>query len=132
MGELVAVEFVTLGGVMQGLHGADERGGFRHSGWGDAYADEMQAEAALEEMPSAKAYLLGRRTYEELAQFWPHQPDDNRMAAYLKRTPKFVATRSLGELARPNTTPLEGELARAVAELTATTHGSIVVLGSRE
>jgi dihydrofolate reductase len=132
MGALNAVEFVSLDGVMQGFHGPDERDRFRHSGWGAAYADQTQVDAAVEEMPSAAAYLLGRRTYDELAQFWPHQPDSNAMAAHLNRTPKFVATRTRGELSWRNAEHLEGELTSAVAALKARTDGSIVVLGSGE
>ena len=130
MGELVVVEFVTLDGVMQGLHGPDDEGGFRHSGWGSSYADDTQFDSALRELPLTKAYLFGRRTYEELAQFWPHQPDDNPMAAHLNRTPKFVATRTRSEFQWSNAARLEGELVPAVTKLKAATDGNIVVLGS--
>jgi dihydrofolate reductase len=127
---LGVVEFVSLDGVMQGFHGPDERDGFRHSGWGDGYQDESQFQSAVEALPSTGAYLFGRRTYEELAQFWPFQPDDNPMAAHLNRTPKHVVTHRTEQLAWPHARRLEGELVDGVTKLKATTDGNVVVLGS--
>lgn len=130
MGSLQVIEFVTLDGVMQGLHGPDDAGGFRHHGWGVAYADDIQFRSALESIPSTGAYLFGRRTYEELALFWPFQPDDNPMAAHLNATPKFVVTHRHEGLKWRNSRPLEGTLAEAVKQLKEVTSGNIAVLGS--
>jgi len=127
---LGVVEFVSLDGVMQGFHGPDERDGFRRSGWGDGYQDESQFRSAVDQLPSTGAYLFGRRTYEELAQFWPFQPDDNPMAAHLNRTPKHVVTHRTEELAWPHARRLEGELVDGVTKLKAATDGNVVVLGS--
>ncbi|HEX6238465.1 MAG TPA: dihydrofolate reductase family protein [Acidimicrobiales bacterium] len=132
MGSLAVVEFITLDGVMQGFGSPDEdrEGGFEHGGWGVAYADEGQFEAAVESLPSTSAYLFGRRTYEKMSQFWPHQPDDNPMAAHLNASPKYVATRTLTEVPWHNSRVLEGPLGTRIAELKAAHDGSIVVLGS--
>jgi dihydrofolate reductase len=130
MAELTAVEFVTLDGVMQGFHNTDDEGGFRHSGWGDAYADETIFRAGASGMQATTSYLFGRRTYEEMTRFWPHQPDSNPIAAGLNRAPKYVATRTLEELSWANTRRLEGELVPAVQQLKDTTDGGLVVLGS--
>jgi dihydrofolate reductase len=130
MGQLGAVEFVTLDGVMQGFHNPDDEGGFRHGGWGDAYADETMFRAGAGGMQATTTYLLGRRTYEEMARFWPHQPDSNPIAAGLNRAPKYVATRTLEAFSWANTRRLEGDLVPAVQQLKASTDGGIVVLGS--
>jgi dihydrofolate reductase len=130
MGELSLVEFVTLDGVMQGFAGPDEEGGFRHGGWGVPYQHPEMFEMGVQEQPAAAAYLFGRRTYEEMIAFWPHQPADNPMAAHLNQTRKYVATRTLDQLEWNNAQRLDGELVPAVAELKATTDGAIVVLGS--
>ena len=130
MGALTVVEFVTLDGVVQGFHGADERDGFRHSGWGEGYQDPAQFDAAVEHLPSTGAYLFGRRTYDELSQFWPLQPDENPMAAHLNRTPKFVVTHRDDDLAWPNARRLDGELDAAVQALKSSTAGNVTVLGS--
>jgi len=76
MRELHLVEFVTLDGVMQGFGSADEDrdGGFEHGGWGAAYVDDVQMREAGEALGATTGYLFGRRTYEKMAAFWPHQP----------------------------------------------------------
>jgi dihydrofolate reductase len=132
MGSLSIVEFITLDGVMQGVGSPDEDrdGGFEHGGWGAPYASDDQVEAAVERLPGTVAYLFGRRTYEKLAQFWPHQPDENPMAAHLNATPKYVATRTLQQLTWRNAQVLDGELVPAVTALKASIDGTITVLGS--
>jgi dihydrofolate reductase len=132
MGALSVVEFVTLDGVMQGFGSPDEDrdGGFEHGGWGRPYADQVQFTSAVEALPSTSAYLFGRRTYEKLVEFWPHQPDDNPMAAHLNAAPKYVATRTLTELTWHNARVLDGELPASVAALKSTSGGDVVVLGS--
>jgi dihydrofolate reductase len=130
MATLAVIEFMTLDGVVQGFHGRDERGGFRHSGWGEGYQDPAQFDAAVAALPSTGAYVFGRRTYDELSQFWPFQPDDNPMAAHLNRTVKYVVTHRDDELSWPNARRLEGELVTAVRDVKATTPGRVAVLGS--
>jgi dihydrofolate reductase len=132
MKKLVAVEFITLDGVMQGLGSPDEdrEGGFEHGGWSAPYADGIQQSAALDSMQETTEYLFGRRTYEKLSAFWPHQPDENRMAAHLNAAPKHVASRTLSQLDWSGARLLEGELGPAVRALKAGGQGHIVVLGS--
>jgi dihydrofolate reductase len=128
------VEFVTLDGVMQGFGGPDEdrAGGFEHGGWGAPYADEKQMNAAAESLSPTTTYLFGRKTYEHMVAFWPHQPDENPMAAHLNSCPKYVATRTLRELDWNNAHVLDGELVDAVGALKDDGDGTIVVLGSGE
>lgn len=132
MGELSAVEFVTLDGVMQGFHDPEDHdGGFRHGGWGAPYQDETQFRSAVDRLQPGTIYLFGRRTYQHMERFWPHQPDDNPMAAHLNRCAKYVATRTLSDLAWRNARPLDGDLVPAVTRLKADNDGSVVVLGSQ-
>src|SRR5689334_15309505 len=123
MGALRVIEFMTFDGVVQGFHNPDERDGFRHSGWGVAFQDPAQAEKATKGLPATGAYLFGRRTYDEMARFWPFQPDDNAMAAHLNGRPKYVVTHRTDELAWSNARRLDGELAPAVTQLKAQTDG---------
>ena len=132
MSALNVVEFVSLDGVMQGFHGNDERNGFRHSGWAEAYQDQSQFDRAVEDLPATGVYLFGRRTYDELSRFWPFQPDDNPMAAHLNQRPKYVATHQTDELTWPNAQRLDGELVDAVTRLKDEADGDIAVLGSGE
>ncbi|NLV56622.1 MAG: dihydrofolate reductase [Acidimicrobiales bacterium] len=132
MRRLVVIEFVTLDGVMQGLGSPDEDrdGGFAHGGWGAPYRDEIQMKAAGEGLGDTTAYLFGRRTYEKMLAFWPHQPDSNPMAAHLNATPKYVATRTLDDFPWSGSQGLGDDLERGVRSLKEEGEGSIAVLGS--
>src|SRR3954451_4026336 len=93
--DLVVTNHVTLDGVMQAPAGADEdpRGGFEHGGWADGNADQVMAKAMGAGMPLGGALLFGRRTYEKMAAFCPHQPADNPYAKVINGRDKYVASR---------------------------------------
>lgn len=131
--DLVVTNHVTLDGVMQAPAGTDEdpRGGFEHGGWAAANADEVMAKAMGEGMARGGALLFGRRTYEKMAAYWPHQPADNPHAEAINGRDKYVASRTLAEpLAWANATLLEGDAADAVVTLKEQPGGSLSVLGS--
>jgi dihydrofolate reductase len=128
---LSAVEFVTLDGVMQGFDGPDDDPTFRYGGWGIPYQSADSVRLGTASSASARSYLLGRKTYQRMIAFWPHQPDDNRMAAQLNAAPKFVASRTMTEFTW-NATRLEGELEPAVARLKGEGDDPLVILGSGE
>lgn len=132
MNKLVAVEFLSVDGVMQGLGSPDEDrdGGFEHGGWGAPYADVMHEVVDPAGLGATSAYLFGRRTYEKLAAFWPFQSADNPMAASLNSSPKHVATRTLPALDWTGAVPLHGELTEAVRGLKSEADGDLVLLGS--
>jgi dihydrofolate reductase len=130
MAALNVIEFVTLDGVLQGFHQPDERDGFGHSGWGFEYQDPAQAEKATGGLPATSTYLFGRRTYDEMARFWPFQPDDNVMAAHLNRSPKYVVTHRDDELTWSNTRRLDGDLTDGVKRVKGESEGNVAVLGS--
>ncbi len=133
---VVAVEFVTLDGVMQGLAGSDEDRdeGFAYSGWGAPYGDEVLARHAGQGMGQTSAYLFGRKTYEHMAAHWPHEPDENPIAASMNALPKYVVTRTLREddLTWVNSHVIDGDVVEAVRALTSEGEGAITVLGSGE
>ena len=134
MRNLVVIEFLSLDGVMQSLGSPEEdtSGGFRHGGWSAPYFDETLGQAAGEGMKSTTAYLFGRKTYEHMAAFWPHQPDSDPMAAHLNRTPKYVVSNTLSDPSWPGTTVLRGDALPQVAALKDEGDGNIAVLGSGE
>jgi dihydrofolate reductase len=132
MGALVMIEFLTVDGVMQGLGspGEDPEGGFVHGGWGAPYAGSVHQVTASAGFARTSSYLFGRRTYEKMAAFWPHQSADNPVAAHLNATPKYVASRTLTEAAWPGTRILSTDAVDAVRGLRAGEDGDIAVLGS--
>ena len=133
MRRLVVGTFLTLDGVMQAPGGPDEDrdGGFRHGGWLVPYFDAKFAEIMTEWTKGAGAFLLGRKTYELFAGSWPKSTDPaDEAAAALNTRPKFVATRTLGQLAWNNSHLLKGDIADEVAKLKAQDGGEIQVHGS--
>lgn len=106
MGRAVAIENVTLDGVMQAPGRPDEdlRGGFEHGGWAVPY--NMGEGWA----PVVGRCCSGRRTYEQFAAFWPHQTDANLFTEALDRMTKYVASTTLRHtLPWQNSTLLEGD-----------------------
>ena len=133
MRKLIAIEFLSVDGVMQGLGSPDEdrSGGFKHGGWGARFADAIHTTNGRNGLAGTSTYLFGRRTYEKMAAFWPHQPDTNLMAAHLNGTPKHVASSTLdyNDVTWDNTTVMTGDLASNVGRLKSTGTGDLVILG---
>jgi dihydrofolate reductase len=121
MRKLTAMEWMTLDGVIQapGTEDEDPSGGFRHGGWHMPYMDEVAQQQVVDDITAASAYLLGRRTYEVLAAYWPHAPAEEQVVAEpLNSRPKHVASTTLTEpLAWQGATVLQGDVAEAVALL---------------
>jgi dihydrofolate reductase len=131
---LVVVEYVSLDGVIQapGHAGEDPDGGFAHGGWtGPFMAEHRRYNSRL--YPTAGGFVLGRRTYEIFAAYWPTVTDQtDRIAHALNTRPKYVASTTLFEAAWPGTTVLTGEVAEQVAKLKQQPGdgGPLLVIGS--
>jgi dihydrofolate reductase len=133
MSRVVVVNNLTLDGVMQSPSHPDEdrRGGFEHGGWAPPYADEVMATFMAKGIQQGGTMLFGRRTYEQFASYWPHQPDDNPYAAVLNSRRKYVVSTTLSDpLPWANSALLED--VQAVGALKEQPGGDIVVLGSGE
>ncbi|WP_406249569.1 dihydrofolate reductase family protein [Microbacterium sp. M] len=132
MRRLIAVEFLSLDGVMQGLGSPDEdrEGGFEHGGWGAPYAEAIHASRGADGLSETTAYLFGRKTYEKMAAFWPHVPDDNPMAAHLNATEKNVVASAPLAFDWHGTRALTGELDQELQALKNVGEGNITILGS--
>ncbi len=118
--ELTLTMFLSLDGIMQAPGGPDEdrSGGFEQGGWLVPYADEDMGRFVVDWFAAADAFLLGRKTYEIFASFWPQVTDENDpVAAKLNSLPKYVASKTLNEVTWTSSTLLEGDVAEAVAEL---------------
>jgi dihydrofolate reductase len=99
MGKLIVTEFVTLDGVAQapGEPDEDQEGGFAHGGWQEPLMDPDSGDVMFEQAKSMDALLLGRRTYDIFAGYWPTAPEEIPFTGLLNRVPKYVASRTLAE-----------------------------------
>lgn len=133
MRKVVVSEFLTLDGVMQAPGGADEdrAGGFEHGGWQGPYFDALAGSAVGEAMASTGGLLLGRKTYEIFAGYWPTATDEPDTASQLNSLPKFVASTTLEEpLAWSNSRLIKGDVGKGVAELKDQPGKDLLVFGS--
>ena len=131
MRKVIAGVFVTLDGVMQAPGGPEEdpTGGFAHGGWVFDYWDESLDErmGALFEAPFD--LLLGRRTYDIFAAYWPYMEDDP-IGERFNAVTKFVATSSAEPLAWQNSVALRGDVPAEVADLKRQDGPNLLIQGS--
>ena len=132
MGKLIVTEFVTLDGVAQAPGDPDEDrdGGFAHGGWQAPVADQESGEVIFEQARGMDALLLGRRTYEIFADYWPSAPAEIPFTPLLNGVAKYVASRTLtGSLAWHGSTLVADDLAEQVTALKEG-HDEVHVIGS--
>ena len=117
MRELAVNTFLTLDGVMQAPGGPEEdpSGGFDHGGWSFGYWDEQMQTVMGESMSKPFDLVLGRKTYEIFAAYWPHR--DAPHAEPLNTATKHVASTTLEDLEWENSKLIEGEVPDGVRAL---------------
>jgi dihydrofolate reductase len=132
MRKLVVTEFLSLDGVYQapGDPNEDTDGGFQHGGWQRPFFDDVLGAAAGEGITETDANLFGRKTYENMAAFWPTAPSDDPFAQHLNNVQKYVASTTLRDVTWQNSTLLKGDVAQEVARLKEQPGKNITVLGS--
>jgi dihydrofolate reductase len=106
VGIIVANLFLTLDGVYQAPGGREEdtEGNFAFGGWQAPVSDDESGAAIGAEIAKIDALLLGRKTYDIFAAYWPHQSDE--IGGTLNRVPKFVVSKSLAAPGWEGTTVL--------------------------
>jgi len=129
--KLTATMMLTVDGVYQGPGGPDEdrRGGFERGGWVAPYADAEGWRFITSQFERADALLLGRRTWEIWAPYWPNH-DDNPVGHAINVLPKHVPSTTLKDATWQNTHVIEGDVAKAVRELKAKPGRELQVHGS--
>jgi dihydrofolate reductase len=133
MPRFVVSEFLTLDGVMQGPGAPDEdrSGGFDRGGWQMDYFDTALGKFVTDGFESAGGLLLGRRTYDIFAAYWPHQSSDNAIAPTMNAFRKYVVSNTLTEpLAWQNSTLIAGDVPARLAELRREPGKELLVIGS--
>lgn len=119
MRPLVISMFMTLDGVMQAPGGPEEdtEGGFPYGGWQGRHFDEEAGHIVDEQMATVDAVLLGRKTYEIFAAYWPHAPQEDPVARTLNSVPKYVWSNTLQRVEWHNSHLIRGDLVEEVTRL---------------
>jgi dihydrofolate reductase len=131
MGKVIVMNGVSLDGVMQspGRPDEDTRDGFEHGGWAVPYSDDATVAKMGERMGEDRAWLFGRRTYEELLATWNARGGPFKDA--LNSAQKYVASNNPAtRLEWPNSTLVHGDVPAAVAELKESSKTNLVIMGS--
>jgi dihydrofolate reductase len=136
MRKVIVNEFMSLDGVVQAPGGVDEdtSGGFQHGGWHLRYFDDLSQKRVLDSILEAGGFVLGRRTYEIFAAYWPNASEEEQVIADpLNTKPKYVASKTLSDpLEWQDATVLQGDVAEAVAALKQEEGADLHVIGSTE
>src|SRR5437773_2663042 len=131
MRKLIVLSFITLDGVMQapGAPEEDTSGGFTYGGWQAPYADELVGKILREQWSQPYELLLGRKTYEIFASYWPHHAEGEPGRGF-NNTTKYVASHTLKSLDWKNSVLLKGDVAEEVRKLKQQDGPDIHVYGS--
>ena len=129
--KIVAITHVTLDGVMQAPGGPEEdpRNGFTHGGWSMAFGDDASGQVINKIVAGEFGLLLGRRTYEIFAAYWPNHGDNPIGKAFNKAT-KYVVTRSRDQLDWKNSQKIDGDAVVGIRRLKASAGPELHIWGS--
>lgn len=133
MRKLIAITQVTLDGIMQAPGGPEEdpSNGFTHGGWAMPFVDEAAGQIIGETIAGEFDMLLGRRTYDIFASYWPNH-DDNPIGKAFNKATKYVVTHRPGQLGWVNSQPIGGDVVDEVRRLKASDGSELHVWGSSE
>ena len=131
MRKLIVNTFLTLDGVMQapGGHDEDPSGGFAFGGWSVNYWDDAMGRRMDDFMGTPFDLVLGRKTYEIFAAYWPKETDQ-QAAKRLNDAHKHVASRTLTSLEWANSTLIGGDVVEGITALKAEDGPELQVHGS--
>jgi len=135
MRKLIVAAYISLDGVIQAPGAPDEDpGGFRFGGWATPYDDETIDQAGRDLFAQPFELLLGRRTYDMFAAFWPRVGPEagNAIADLFNSVRKHVATHRPDTLAWQNSHALKGDLADAIRALKHGDGGNLLTQGSSD
>lgn len=126
MRKIIVTEFITLDGVMEAPGGNETN--HPHAGWQFLYNAPETGKYKVEELASVDALLLGRKTYDVFAGYWPNQTG-KEFADPINSLPKYVVSKHL-QSAEWNNSHILRDVATDVATLKNTAGGNILVYGS--
>ena len=136
MRKIVTAAFVSMDGVMQAPGGPDEdrTGGFELGGWTVPHFDEVVGKTMDELFAAPYELLLGRKTYDIFAAYWPHAESgpDSKIAEQFNRVTKYVATHRPESLGWHNSKSLGDDVVKTLRQLKTQDGPTLLTQGSSE
>ncbi len=129
MRKIIAATFVTLDGVMEAPGRADTTLPERR-GWSEPYMNQEIGMSILDAMQQSGALLLGRKTYQDFAAFWPSMPDEDPFAKIMNSIPKYVVSTTLGKAEWNNSTLIKENVVEEISRLKQQPGKNISITGS--
>jgi dihydrofolate reductase len=117
MRKIISGLFISLDGVVE----APDQ-------WHFPYFDDEMGAAVQAMMDGSDAMLLGRRSYEEFASYWPTSTDD--FADYMNGTPKYVVSNTLTSADWQNSTLVSGDVVKELSRIKEQPGGNLSITGS--
>ena len=132
MRKLIVLSFITLDGVLQapGGPGEDDSGGFKYGGWSAGYFDDVMGEVMTKQMGHPLDLLLGRKTYDIFAGYWPRVGDDDPAGRVINRATKYVVSHRPVKTDWKTTVPIVGDVPEKIKQLKAESGPELQVHGS--
>lgn len=129
MRKLIVLSFITLDGVIQapGGPGEDTSGGFKYGGWTVPYSDEFFGKVMEEQMRQPFNLLLGRKTFEIFASYWPQHASD---WPGINEAAKYVASNTLTKHDWKNSIFIKGNVVEEIKKLKTQDGPDLQVYGS--
>lgn len=119
MRKVVAGLFISLDGIYESP-----------DTWHVQYFNDEMGQEVGSQMAAADTMLLGRQTYQEFADYWPHQSNDVEPAGFMNDTPKVVVSSTLKTVEWQNSTLITGNLAQELTRLKNQPGKNIAITGS--
>lgn len=133
MRKIVVLSFMSLDGVIQAPGGPEEdtSGNFKYGGWVFPLSDDFSGKIMVEQMSHDFDLLLGRKTYEIFASYWPLQDmEKNPIAAAFSKAKKYVVSNSLEKAEWSNSIIIKGDVPEEIRKLKETDGPELQVQGS--
>jgi dihydrofolate reductase len=114
--KIIVLSFITLDGVMQAPGGPEEdtSGGFKYGGWVFPYFDESLGKIMDKQMRNYSDLLLGRKTFEIFAAYWPYHETD---WPGINKVTKYIASNTLSTHEWSNSVFLKGNVVEHIKAL---------------
>jgi len=134
MRKIIVLSFISLDGVMQAPGGPDEdtSGGFKWGGWTFPYFDDVSGQIMGQQISGEFDLLLGRKTYDIFANYWPKQSNDNPVTEPFNKATKYVVSNSLKQedLSWNESKLITGDVATEIKKLKESEGANLQVHGS--